>query len=185
VKRKQADGEHAGKQRDRLEQIEQAEEARINVARRVHVHSRDEISACHAEQERNEKTANGKHEIPNFSPRRALALTAHLERNRAENQRTEQENQRGIKSAEDAGVNVRERRKKRAARRERLGIPDNELPPSQVGNRVYARGRNYDPNRFANPETLAAAPAAEPVEEKAVSAAEFVAAAEAKENQEL
>lgn len=41
----------------------------------------------------------------------------------------------------------------RAARRERLGIKDNELPPSQVGNRRYARGRAYVPDRFTNPET--------------------------------
>ena len=82
-------------------------------------------------------------------------------------------------------------RAERAARRERLGIAENELPPSQVGNRRYARGRNYDPNRFANPDAISAAPVAEAVpaaesaEEKVVSAAEFVAAAEANENQEL
>lgn len=46
----------------------------------------------------------------------------------------------------------------RDAKRERLGIKSNEGEnPSQVGNRRYARGRAYDPNRFAN----AAAPAAE------------------------
>ncbi|MBQ2961149.1 MAG: membrane protein insertase YidC [Oscillospiraceae bacterium] len=84
-------------------------------------------------------------------------------------------------------------RAERAARRERLGIVEDELPPSQVGNRRYARGRNYDPNRFANPEIVAAvapvaeaAPvAAEPVAEEAVvTAAEFVAAAETTENQD-
>lgn len=36
----------------------------------------------------------------------------------------------------------------RAARRERLGIKENEVPASQVGNRRYARGRAYDPYRF-------------------------------------
>ena len=41
----------------------------------------------------------------------------------------------------------------RAARRERLGIKENELPASQVGNRRYARGRAYVPDRFTNPET--------------------------------
>ena len=39
----------------------------------------------------------------------------------------------------------------RAARRERLGIKEAEKPASQVGNRRYARGRAYDPNRFAVP----------------------------------
>ena len=36
----------------------------------------------------------------------------------------------------------------RAERRERLGIQEAEVPASQVGNRRYARGRAYDPDRF-------------------------------------
>ncbi len=40
----------------------------------------------------------------------------------------------------------------RAARRERLGIPEPEKPASQVGNRRYARGRAYVEDRFTNPE---------------------------------
>ena len=54
----------------------------------------------------------------------------------------------------------------RAARHERLGIVEPEKPASQVGNRRYARGRAYVPDRFTNPEnaeaaTLAAAEASE------------------------
>lgn len=54
----------------------------------------------------------------------------------------------------------------RAARRERLGIKENETPASQVGNRRYARGRAYVADRFTNPEgaeeaTIAAAEASE------------------------
>jgi YidC/Oxa1 family membrane protein insertase len=54
----------------------------------------------------------------------------------------------------------------RAARRERLGIKEAEKPASQVGNRRYARGRAYVPDRFSNPEnaeaaTIAAAEASE------------------------
>ena len=45
----------------------------------------------------------------------------------------------------------------RAARRERLGIKEYEKPASQVGNRRYARGRAYVPDRFSNPEAAAAA----------------------------
>ena len=57
-------------------------------------------------------------------------------------------------------------RDERAARRERLGIKEVEKPASQVGNRRYARGRAYVPDRFENPEnaeeaTLAAALASE------------------------
>jgi YidC/Oxa1 family membrane protein insertase len=44
----------------------------------------------------------------------------------------------------------------RAARRERLGIKANEVPASQVGNRRYARGRAYVPDRFEHPETAEA-----------------------------
>ena len=54
----------------------------------------------------------------------------------------------------------------REARRERLGIKSNEGEnPSQVGNRRYARGRAYDPNRFAN--VTAPAVEAEAAEETA------------------
>ena len=45
----------------------------------------------------------------------------------------------------------------RAARRERLGIKGAEKPASQVGNRRYARGRAYVPDRFSNPEAAEAA----------------------------
>ena len=51
------------------------------------------------------------------------------------------------------------------ARREKLGIekPEN---PSQVGKRRYAKGRAYDPNRYAD-EMAAAEEVNEPVEETA------------------
>ena len=57
----------------------------------------------------------------------------------------------------------------RAARRERLGVKEAEKPASQVGNRRYARGRAYVPDRYSNPEnaeaaTLAAAEASENAE---------------------
>ena len=60
-------------------------------------------------------------------------------------------------------------REERAARREMLGVEEAEIPASQVGNRRYARGRAYDPNRFG------------PIpgdEEKAAEPAEAVAASE-------
>lgn len=63
------------------------------------------------------------------------------------------------------------RKEEKAARRQMLGIEDNEVPASQVGNRRYARGRAYDPNRFGTPEEATVvetsaeeAPAAEPAE---------------------
>ena len=52
-------------------------------------------------------------------------------------------------------------RAEREAKRERLGI-EKEESPSQVGKRRYARGRAYDPNRYA-----ASAAAEQPAEEAA------------------
>jgi len=40
----------------------------------------------------------------------------------------------------------------KAERRERLGVEEKEIPASQVGNRRYARGRAYDPDRFKTEE---------------------------------
>ena len=53
----------------------------------------------------------------------------------------------------------------RAAKRERMGIADVEKPASQVGDRRYARGRAYVPDRFTNPENSAEAEAAPEVAE--------------------
>ena len=44
-----------------------------------------------------------------------------------------------------------ERAEEKERRRAQLGITD-ETPASQVGNRKYARGRAYVPDRFTNPE---------------------------------
>ena len=51
-------------------------------------------------------------------------------------------------------------REERAKRREMLGIKEEEIPASQSGNRRYARGRAYVPDRFTNPEHAAEATAA-------------------------
>ena len=69
----------------------------------------------------------------------------------------------------------------RAARRERRGEKEYEKPASQVGDRRYARGRAYDPNRFSTaaaldeaeplPVEAVAEPVAEPVVETAVEIA--------------
>ena len=64
----------------------------------------------------------------------------------------------------------------RAARRERLGVKEAEKPASQVGNRRYARGRAYVPDRFTNPEAAAEATEAAALEsEGAASIDESVA----------
>ena len=58
----------------------------------------------------------------------------------------------------------------RAARRERLGIKEQEKPASQVGNRRYARGRAYVPDRFTNPETAEEATLAAALESEGAEA---------------
>ncbi len=61
----------------------------------------------------------------------------------------------------------------RAARRERLGIKEAEKPASQVGNRRYARGRAYVPDRFTNPETAAEATEAAALESQDAEAIDY------------
>ena len=52
-------------------------------------------------------------------------------------------------------------REEKAAKRARLGIAEEEeIPASQVGNRRFARGRAYVPDRFTNPERAEEATAA-------------------------
>lgn len=56
-------------------------------------------------------------------------------------------------------------REERAARREMLGIEEAAVSPSQVGNRRYARGRAYDPNRFGVQQSAEATEITEEVKE--------------------
>ena len=68
-------------------------------------------------------------------------------------------------------------REEKAARRARLGIEDKEdIPASQVGNRRYARGRAYVPDRFTNPEGAAEATAKAAAESEGYVAPEEEAA---------
>ena len=50
-----------------------------------------------------------------------------------------------------------------------LGIADPEIPASQVGNRKYARGRAYDPDRFKEVNEEQTAEAEEVVSEAEVT----------------
>ena len=80
-------------------------------------------------------------------------------------------------------------KEERAARREMLGIKDAEKPASQVGNRRYARGRAYVPDRFTNPEnaeaaTLAAAEESEGNVSIDETVAEEIAAVESAVNEQ-
>ena len=72
------------------------------------------------------------------------------ERLRAEG-KTEKKIQANEKQKSDERKAALERAE-RAERRERLGVKETEKPASQVGNRRYARGRAYVPDRYSNPE---------------------------------
>ena len=105
-----------------------------------------------------------------------------LELNRIETERkhaegTNEINANTSKKKQKTGENQKAKERKaaldkedRAARREALGIEEAEVPASQVGNRRYARGRAYDPNRFGPSDITA-----EPAEETAEDAAEEIA----------
>ncbi len=73
----------------------------------------------------------------------------------------------------------------RAARRERLGIKEQEKPASQVGNRRYARGRAYVPDRFTNPDAAAEATAAAALESEGAASIDESVAEESAVNTEV
>lgn len=97
---------------------------------------------------------------------------AELERKRQETERlkaegkttvnsnTSKKKQKAQQKAELDELRAAAIREERAKRREMLGIQEEEKPASQVGNRRYARGRAYVPDRFTNPEAAAEATAA-------------------------
>lgn len=76
------------------------------------------------------------------------------------NTSTSKKKKQAVQKQRDAERRAAAEKAERAARRERLGITLPEKPASQVGNRRYARGRAYVPDRYLNPETAAAATAA-------------------------
>ena len=88
-----------------------------------------------------------------------------IERRRAETERlraegkTQQNANTSKKRLAAAERNAEEQRQAaaRAAERAARGITD-EIPPSQVGTRRYARGRAYDPDRYADEAAQAAQP---------------------------
>ena len=77
------------------------------------------------------------------------------------NKNTSKKKQQAAAAQKEAERKAAEARAARAKRRAALGIED-DIPASQVGNRRYARGRAYVPDRYTNPDeaeekTLAAA----------------------------
>ena len=95
-----------------------------------------------------------------------------------ENVNTSKKKQQARQKAEMDELKAAAIREERAARRAAMGIEEEEIPASQVGNRRYARGRAYIPDRFTNPAHAAEAAAAAAVaEEEAAAVAEEEAGA--------
>ena len=103
-----------------------------------------------------------------------------------ENSNTSKKKQQARHKAELDELRAAAIREEKAERRAKLGIVEEELPASQVGNRRYARGRAYDPDRFKRngvsaPEAAAAVEETEApvVEETAATAPELAETVEA------
>lgn len=99
------------------------------------------------------------------------------------NKNTSKKKQQAQAAQADAERRAAADRAEKAARRERLGITEEEKPASQVGNRRFARGRAYVEDRYENPEeaeeaTIAAAQASEGVDSIDPDAVEDAFAAE-------
>ena len=77
-----------------------------------------------------------------------------------ENANTSKKKQQARAKAELEELRAAAIREEKAAKRAAMGITEEEIPASQVGNRRYARGRAYVPDRYTNPSAAAEATAA-------------------------
>ena len=68
------------------------------------------------------------------------------------NRSTSKKNKRAVAAQKEVERKAAEARAAKAARRARLGIEEEEIPASQVGDRRFARGRAYVPDRYTNPD---------------------------------
>ena len=78
-----------------------------------------------------------------------------------ENKNTSKKNKKAAAAQKEAERRAAEARAEKARKRAALGIED-DIPASQVGDRRYARGRAYVPDRYTNPDEA---------EEKTIAAA--------------
>ncbi|MBR1659632.1 MAG: membrane protein insertase YidC [Oscillospiraceae bacterium] len=99
-----------------------------------------------------------------------------------ENENTSRKKQQARQKAELDSLRAAAIRDEKAAKRARKGIVDKEeeKPASQVGNRRYARGRAYVPDRFTNPEGAEEATAAAAAESEGAPSSEEEAPVEEK-----
>ena len=89
-----------------------------------------------------------------------------------ENGNTSKKKQQARAKAELDELKAAAIRDEKAAKRAAMGIEEEKIPDSQVGNRRYARGRAYVADRFTNPDRAAEATAAAAAESESYAAAE-------------
>lgn len=98
-----------------------------------------------------------------------------------ENGNTSKKKQQARAKAELDELKAAAIRDEKAAKRAAMGIEEEKIPDSQVGNRRYARGRAYVADRFTNPDRAAEATAAAAAESESYAAVEAEEAAAAEE----
>ena len=131
--------------------------------------------------EKEERDARMRQREAEYERKRQETERLRAEGKTQENNNTSKKKQQARAKAELDELKAAAIREEKAAKRAALGIEEEEIPASQVGNRRYARGRAYVPDRFTNPAAAAEATAAAAAESASFSAAmeEAAKAAEA------
>ena len=115
------------------------------------------------ELERAEREARQRAREAEYERKRQETERLRAEGKTQENTNTSKKKQQARQRAEMDELRAAAIRSDRAAKRAAMGIVEEKIPDSQVGNRRYARGRAYVADRFTNPENA---------EEATVAAAE-------------
>ena len=123
------------------------------------------------EAEKAEREARQRAREAEFERKRQETERLRAEGKTQENANTSKKKQQARQKAELDELRSAAIREEKAAKRAAMGIEEEKIPDSQVGNRRYARGRAYVADRFTNPEGAEEATAAA-AEESATWSAE-------------
>ena len=129
------------------------------------------------EAEKAEREARQRAREAEFERKRQETERLRAEGKTQENTNTSKKKQQARQRAEMDELRAAAVRGEKAAKRAAMGIEEDKIPDSQVGNRRYARGRAYVADRFTNPEGAEEATAAA-AEESALWTAEHPDAAD-------
>lgn len=112
------------------------------------------------ELERAEREARQRAREAEYERKRQETERLRAEGKTQENANTSRKKQQARQRAEMDELRAAAIRSDRAAKRAAMGIEEEKIPDSQVGNRRYARGRAYVADRFTNPDSAGEATAA-------------------------